>query len=71
MTEHHDRHTMERLQEHLVRADGELEAAQHFLDPGSAEGAETDLVRAVAAARVAVEDALEAVRPRVGGSDGG
>jgi hypothetical protein len=61
---------MERLQEHLVRADGELEAAQPFLDPGSAEGAEMDLVRAVAAARVAVEEALVAVRPRVGESDG-
>jgi hypothetical protein len=40
MTEHRDGHTMERLREHLARADSELETAQHFLDPGSAEGAE-------------------------------
>ena len=71
MPEYHDTHTMERMQEHLVRADGELEAAQHFLDPGSGEGAEVDLVRAVAAARVAVGEALQAVRPRIGESDGG
>jgi hypothetical protein len=71
MTEYHDRHTMERMREHLARADGELEAAQHFLDPGSAEGTEMDLIRAVAAARVAVGDALEAVRLRVGESDRG
>ena len=51
MTEYHNRHTMERMREHLIRADGELEAAQHFLDPGSAEGAEMDLIRAIAAAR--------------------
>ncbi len=25
---------MERLREHLARADGELETAQRFLDPG-------------------------------------
>jgi hypothetical protein len=71
LTQYHDRHTMERMREHLVRADGELEAAQHFLDAGSAEGAEMDLIRAVAAARVAVGDALEAVRLRVGESDRG
>ncbi len=51
MTEHHDKHTMERLREHLARADSELETARHFLDPGSAEGAEMDLVRAIASAR--------------------
>jgi hypothetical protein len=27
--------TLERLREHLARADGELEAAQRFLDPGT------------------------------------
>jgi hypothetical protein len=27
--------TLKRLQEHLARADGELEAAQRFLDPGT------------------------------------
>ena len=61
--------TLERLREHLARADGELEAAQRFLDPGSAEGAEMDLIRAIRAARVAVRDAREAVRLRVGESD--
>lgn len=71
MMEYHDRHTMERMREHLARADGELEAAQHFLDPGSSEGTEVDLIHAVAAARVAVGDALEAVRLRVGESDRG
>jgi hypothetical protein len=59
------------MREHLVRADGELEAVQHFLDPGSAERTETDLIRAVAAGRVAVADALEAVQLRVGKSDRG
>jgi hypothetical protein len=71
MTEYHDRRTMERMREHLFRADGELEAAQHFLDPGSAGGDEMDLIRAVSVARVAVEDALEAVRLRVVESDRG
>ena len=66
MTEHHDRQTMGRLREHLVRADGELRDAQHFLDPGSVEEAEMDLVHAVAAARLAVSDALERVRSRLG-----
>jgi hypothetical protein len=66
MTEYLNRHTMERMQEHLVRADGELESAQHFLDPGSAEGAEMDVSREVAAARVAVDAAFEVVRPHVG-----
>jgi hypothetical protein len=48
-----------------------LEAAQHFLDPGSAEVAEMELIRAVAAARVAIGDVLEAVRVRVRESDRG
>jgi hypothetical protein len=39
---------MERMREHLARADSELEAAQHFLAPDSAEGTAIDLVRAVA-----------------------
>jgi hypothetical protein len=71
MTEYHDRHTMVRMRKHLVRADGELEATQHLLDPGSAEVAEMDLIRADAAARVASWDALEAVRLRVGERDRG
>jgi hypothetical protein len=33
--EHRHSMTLERLQEHLARADGELEAAQRFLDPGT------------------------------------
>jgi hypothetical protein len=66
MAEYHDRHTMERMREHLARADSELEAAQHFLASESAEGTEIDLVRAVANARVALGDALETVRLRLG-----
>ncbi len=66
MTEHHDRQTMERLHQHLARADRELRDAQHFFDPASAEGAEMDLVHAVAAARLAVTAALERVRSRLG-----
>ncbi len=71
MTEYHDRHTMERMREHLARADSELEAAQHFLAPDSAEGAEIDLVRAVTNARVTLGDALETVRLRLGDTERG
>lgn len=71
MMEYHDRHTTERMREHLFRADGALEVAQQFLDLGSAERTEMDLIRAVAAARIAVADALEAVRLRVGERDRG
>ncbi len=66
MTEYHDRQTMERLGERLAHADSELEAAQHFLAPRSTEEAEMDIVRAVANARAAVGDALDAVRLRLG-----
>ncbi len=66
MREHHDRRTMERLRENLACADNELRDAQHFLDPQSAEEAEMDLVHAVAAARLAVAEALERVRSRLG-----
>jgi hypothetical protein len=66
MTEYHDTQTMERLREHLARADRELQDAQHFLDSGSAEAAEMDLVHAVAAARLAVTTALDRVRSRWG-----
>ena len=45
MAEYHDRRTMERMREQLARADNELGTAQHFLDPGSAEGVEMDLIR--------------------------
>ena len=64
---YHDRQTMERL----AHADSELEAAQHFLAPRSTEEAEMDIVQAVAHARSAVGDALEAVRLRLGEADRG
>ena len=70
MTEHRDKHTMERLREHLARADSELETAQHFLDPGSAEGGEMALVRAIASAREDIGEALETVRWRLGEPEG-
>ena len=66
MTERHDRQTMERLRNHLARADNELRDAQHFLNPESAEEVEIDIVHAVAAARLAVANALERVRSRLG-----
>ena len=66
MAQYHDRHIMEWMREHLARADSKLEAVQHFLAPDSAEGAEIDLVRAVANARVALGDTLETVRLRLG-----
>ena len=57
--EHRHRMTLERLREHLARADGELEAAQRFLDPRTRDEDEAALVRAVADARTLVGDALE------------
>jgi hypothetical protein len=66
MPEFHDKQTMERLHQHLARADLELRDAQHVLDPGSAEESEQDLVHDVAAARLAVTSALEKVRSRLG-----
>ncbi len=65
MTEFRHRLTMERLQQHLSRCDQELQAAEHFLDPGSAEEAEKDLIDAVSAARLAVRTALERVRSQL------
>ena len=66
MTEFQDRQTIEQLHQHLARAERELQDAQHFLDPGSSAAAEMDIVRAVAAARLTVEMALERVRSRLG-----
>ena len=67
MTEQHDnRQTMERLHQHLARADRELQDAQHILDSDSSEKSEKDMVRAVAAARLAVMTALDRVRDRLG-----
>jgi hypothetical protein len=61
--------TLKRLQEHLARADGELEAAQRFLDPGTLD--EVALVKAIADARTLVGDALETARWRLEESDHG
>jgi hypothetical protein len=49
--EHRHSMTLERLREHLTRADGELEAAQRFLDPGTRDEDEVALVKAIADAR--------------------
>jgi hypothetical protein len=38
--------TLERMREHLARADSELEAAQHFLDPETHDEDEMAFVRA-------------------------
>ena len=54
MAAYHDRHAVERMRGQLTRADRELRTAEHFLAPGSAEGAEMDLIRA--AAPVYLED---------------
>jgi hypothetical protein len=66
MTEYHDRQTMERMRQHLARANSELQDVQHFLDPDSTEEAEADLVHAVAAARLALAEAMEIVMSRLG-----
>ena len=64
--------TLERLREHLIRADGELETAQHFLDPGRRDEDEVALVRVVAdVRRTLVGDALETARWRLKGSERG
>jgi hypothetical protein len=60
--EHRHGTTLERLRGHLARADGELEAAQRFLDPGRRDEDEAALVRAIADARTLVGDALETAR---------
>jgi hypothetical protein len=66
--ERRHRMTLERMRAHLARAESELEAAQRFLDPKTAEEAELELVRAVANARTSVGDALETVRSMLGES---
>jgi hypothetical protein len=63
--EHRHSMTLERMREHLARADSELEAAQHFLDPQSPEEDEMAFVRAIADARTLVGDALETARWRL------
>ena len=69
--EHRHSMTLERLREHLARADTELEAAQHFLEPGTREEDEVALVKAIADARTLVSDALETARWRLEESDHG
>jgi hypothetical protein len=64
--------TLERLREHLIRADGELEATQRFLGPGTPDEDEVALVRVVAdARRTLVGDALETARWRLEGGERG
>ncbi len=63
--EHRHRMTLERMREHLARADSELEAAQHFLDPETRDEDEMAFVRAIADARTLVSDALETARWRL------
>jgi len=63
--------TLERLRGHLARADGELEAAQRFLDPGTRDEDEAAIVRAIADTRTLVGDALETARWRLEGCGGG
>jgi hypothetical protein len=63
--EHRHRMTLERLREHLARADSVLEAAQHFLNPEARDEDEMAFVRAIADARTLVGDALETARWRL------
>ena len=48
--EQHHGVTLERMRARLARAESELEAAKRFLDPGTTDETEMDLVRAVAKA---------------------
>jgi hypothetical protein len=57
--------SMEQARHHLARAEGELQAAQRYLDPKADEEFERDLVRAVANARTLIGDALETIRVRL------
>jgi hypothetical protein len=63
--EQRHRMTLERMRERLARADSELEAAQHFLDPETRDEDEMAYVRAIADARTLVSDALETARWRL------
>jgi hypothetical protein len=47
------------MRSHLARAESELQAAQRFLNPRTANQAELELVRAIANARTSIGDALE------------
>jgi len=61
--------SLEQMRQHLARADDELQAAQRLLDPRSSAG--TQLNRAIAAARISVDDAMETVHWRISESDPG
>jgi hypothetical protein len=63
--EHRHKVTLERMREHLARADSELEAAQHFLDPQTLDEDEIAFVRAIEDAKTLVGDALETARWRL------
>ncbi len=63
--EHRHRMTLERMREHLARADSELEAAEHVLDPEARDEDEMAFVRAIADARTLLSDALETARWRL------
>jgi hypothetical protein len=66
MTQFYDRRTLERLHQHLARANLELRDAQHVLAPDSDEKeAEMEIVHAVSVARGAITTALERVRPQL------
>ena len=54
------------MRAHLARAESELEATQRFLDPKTRDEAELDVVRAVANARLSVDDALQTCKLMMG-----
>ena len=60
--EHRHKITLERMREHLARADSELEAAQQFLDLQARDEDEMAFVRAIEDARTLVGDVLETAR---------
>ena len=68
--EHRHRMTLERMREHLARADSELEAAEHFLDPETRDEDEMAFVRAITDARTLLSDALETARWRLEETEG-
>ena len=68
--EHRPKMTLERMREHLARADSELEAAQHFLDPETPDEDEMAFVRAITDARTLLSDALETARWRLEETEG-
>ena len=63
--EHRHKITLERMRERVVRADSELEAAQHFLGPETRDEDKMASVRAIEDARTLVGDALETARWRL------